>query len=234
MFSKSYLAISIALFLYVPLCAEGSVHTLLTEPVILTGPKTLDIPPLSRTKTRVELDVMFSTDTIVKYTLGNGEIVFGNGRGTLKIEFNTKDGKTYRTKKGFVGFYDTGILPSFEEQPPKSIKFTRMLIIGENLPRIEQIRWIDTDTPEHIPPKQGIVVGRILSATGCDKYCWYNVAILRSKRGPLHLEHGTNMQMSRLSKLPQPEIGKTYSLTLELYNPSAPHLGYKIVSFSPD
>jgi hypothetical protein len=99
--------------------------------------------PLSRRYDMAQLDVVFSTDTKVKYTLERGGFSSTLGVTTLVVTFVAADGKRYDTDIVIGRFYANGVLPRFKTLPPRNVPLRKIIVSGMNVPPIRQIYWLD-------------------------------------------------------------------------------------------
>ena len=70
-----------------------------------------------------------------------------------------------------------------------------------------------------------LVLSEVVSAdSGCDKYCWYTVRVLRTLRG--NMAPGTKLRVAELNV--GPRISGKCQLHLAPYNPEIPSLGWRV------
>lgn len=76
-----------------------------------------------------------------------------------------------------------------------------------------------------------IIEARIIELNvGCDKYCYYNIELIKVIKNSIKAKLDSRIKAAKYSWESQPEINKTYTLELEYYNDN-PADGFKIISF---
>jgi len=195
--------------------------------------------PISRNDNVVELDVEFDTATIVKYTYRTGGINLSRGLTELTITFISNNGIKYSTKKSMDSFYDNGVYAHFRKLPPPDVSFNKALVTGKNLPQINQIYWLDETTYSNTTPLDKatsqapvIIEGEVIGAKGCDKYCLYNVKLVKVIKNISTVKLDSEIKVARLNTLSQPKLNERYVLKLDLYNGIHPEYGLKILGFT--
>ncbi len=126
--------------------AEYSKIPLLRGPIAVRDGADTEVKlarPVSRHYELAELEVVFTAGAAVKYTYRGGGINFAEGTANLTVTFVAADGKRYSTDPRIDAFYANGVLPKFETLPPRNVQLKKILVSGTNLPRIDQIFWIE-------------------------------------------------------------------------------------------
>jgi hypothetical protein len=75
-----------------------------------------------------------------------------------------------------------------------------------------------------------IIIARIIELKGCDKYCDYDIEIIKVIRNSIKEKLDSHIMVRRASYESHPELNKTYILELDYYNDN-PKDGLKIIRF---
>jgi hypothetical protein len=73
-----------------------------------------------------------------------------------------------------------------------------------------------------------IVEARIVKWYGCDKYCVYDIIVIKVNRNLIATNLDSPLKVTRVNYEIQPELNKIYTLNLDYYNKAHPEYGLKI------
>lgn len=163
--------------------AEYSRQAVLSGPVIVKDDAVAEVllsTPVSRRQEMAQLDIVFSTDTKVKYAFSRGGISSPRGAANLVVTLVGDDGSKYGADIVAGHFYANGVLTRFVTLPPRKVALRKMLLRGINVPPIRQIYWMEG--------REKLSTGVDESLTHCEEgRCRWNEAMdyCRSRGGRL-------------------------------------------------
>jgi hypothetical protein len=90
-----------------------------------------------------QLDIVFSTEALGKYTVKPGGMVSARGAVNLAVTFAGDNGEKYSADTVTGDFYADGVLAKFVSLPPRNVPLRRISLRGMNVPPIKQIYWVE-------------------------------------------------------------------------------------------
>ena len=126
--------------------AEYSRQAVLAAPVSAKDGAVFEVPlstPVSRRRDMAQLEIVFSRDSLAKYTFARGGISSADGPADLVVTLIGDNGLKYSADIVNGQVYASGVFAKFVIVPPRKVTFRKMSLRGRNVPLIEQIYWLE-------------------------------------------------------------------------------------------